>query len=147
MIEYSSFLIVPALISSILVILVSLLYKWTFKSKRKNIWIGITAFLFFYSLIVGGAALSDIKYQKYLHFFDLNKDGLFSGNEITFEQKAAESKLTNDVGRNFAVFTAVLFGGIMGIVAFFIAWLIDKYKRLTIEEKTKHNKRHSQSAG
>lgn len=139
MTEYSSFLTLPALISGVLLILIILLYKWTFKSKRKNLWIGFTVFFAFYSLIVGSAALTDIKYQKELDSFDLNKDGLFSGSEITTEQEAAMFRLTNDVGRNFTVFTGAFIGGIMGFIAFLIAWGFDKYKRLKIEEKTKHN--------
>lgn len=139
MTEYSSFLTGPALISGVLLIFIVLLYKWTYKSKRKNIWIGFSVFFAIYTLIVGGAALTDIKYQKELDSFDLNKDGIFSGNEKTPEQEAAMFRLTSDVGRNFSVFTGALIGGILGFIAFLIAWGFDKYKRLKIEEKTKHN--------
>ena len=136
MTEYSSFLTVPALISVFLLILIILLYKWTFKLKQKNLWIGFIVFFAFYSLIVGSAALTDIKYQKELDSFDLNKDGIFSGNERTPEQEAAMFRLTNDVGRNFTVFTGAFIGGIFGFIAFLISWGFDKYKRLRIEEKS-----------
>lgn len=139
MTEYSSFLTMPALISGVLLILIIVLYKWTFKSKRRNLWIGFTVTLAFYSFLVGSAALTDIKYQKELNTFDINKDGIFSGNEITPEQEAAMFRLTNDVGRNFTVFTGVFIGGIFGLFAYMVAWGFDKYKKLRIEEKTKHN--------
>ena len=140
MTEYSSFLSIPALISGVLLILIIVLYKWTFKSKRKNIWIGFAVFFAFYSFIVGSAALTDIKYKKELDSFDINKDGLFSGQEITPEQEAAMFRLTNDVGRNFTVFTGAFIGGIFGLFAYLITWGFDKFKRLKIEEKTIQNK-------
>lgn len=135
MTEYSSFLTMPALISGVLLLLIIVLYKRTFKSKRKSLWIGLSVFLVFYTLIVGSAALTDIKYQKQLDTYDLNQDGLFSENEITPEQEAAMFRLTNDVGRNFSIFTGALFSGILGLIAYGISVGIRKYNRLKIEEK------------
>ena len=135
MTEYSSFLTMPALISGVLLLLIIVLYKRTFKSKRKSLWIGLSVFLVFYTLIVGSAAQTDIKYQKQLDTYDLNQDGLFSGNEITPEQEAAMFRLTNDVGRNFSIFTGALFSGILGLIAYGISIGIRKYNRLKIEEK------------
>lgn len=135
MTEYSSFLTMPALISGVLLLLIIVLYKRTFKSKRKSLWIALSVFLVFYTLIVGSAALTDIKYQKQLNTYDLNQDGLFSGNEITPEQEAAMFRLTNDVGRNFSIFTGALFSGILGLIAYGISVGIRKYNRLKIEEK------------
>ena len=138
--EYSSFLTTPALISGGILILIILFYKWTFKSKRKKMWISFFVFFAFYCFIVGSASMTDIKYQKELYAFDLNNDGLFSGNEISLEQEVAMSRYINDTGRNFAVFTAGIVGAIFGLIAYLITWGFDKYKRLIIEEKTKHNK-------
>ena len=135
MTEYSSFLTMPALISGVLLLLIIVFYKRTFKSKIKSLWIGLSVFLVFYTLIVGSAALTDIKYQKQLDTYDLNQDGLFSGNEITPEQEAAMFRLTNDVGRNFSIFTGALFSGILGLIAYGISIGIRKYNRLKIEEK------------
>ena len=135
MTEYSSFLMIPALISGVLFLLTILLYKWTFKSKRKSLWIGLSVFLVCYTLIVGSAALIDIKYQKQLDTYDLNQDGLFSGNEITPEQEAVMFRLTNDAGRNFSIFTGAFFSGILGLIAYGISVGIRKYNRLKIEEK------------
>ena len=138
MTEFSSFLVMPAIISGVLFLIIILLYKWTFKSKHRNLWIGLTVFFAFYSLVVGSAALTDIKYQKELASYDLDKDGLFAASEITPNQEAAMFRLTNDLGRNLTVFSGAIFGGIMGFVAFLIAWGFDKYKRLKIEEETNH---------
>ena len=135
MTEYSSFLTMPTLISGALLLLIIVFYKRTFKSKRKSLWIGLSVFLVFYTLIVGSAALTDIKYQKQLDTYDLNQDGLFSENEITPEQEAAMFRLTSDVGRNFSILTGALFSGILGLIAYGISVRIRKYNRLKIEEK------------
>jgi len=123
MIEYPSFLIIPALISGMILLLIILLYKRTFKSERKNLWIGVAVFLVSYSLIVGSVALVDIHYQKELYKFDLNKDGVFSGNEITTEQEAAMFRVAYDLGRNLSVFTAAFLSGISGLFAYLISWV------------------------
>jgi hypothetical protein len=120
------------------------LYYTSGLSNQNGEIFGLTVFLAFYSFLVGSAALTDIRYQKELNTFDLNKDGLFSGNDITPEQEAAMFRLTNDVGRNFTVFTGVFFGGIFGLFAYLITWGFDKYKKLRIEEKTKHNTKYKQ---
>ena len=135
MTEYSSFLAMPALISGVLFFLIILLYRWTFKSKHRNLWIGLAVFFTFYSLVVGSATLTDIKYQRELASYDLDNDGLFAANEITPNQEVAMFRLTNDLGRNLTVFSGAIFGGIMGFVAFLIARGFDKYKKLKIEEE------------
>ena len=51
----------------------------------------------------------DIYYQWDLNRYDLDKDGLFGGEEITKEQEAAMQRLTSDVGRNFSFITGFIF--------------------------------------
>jgi len=69
--------------------------------KNKLFWASLTVFLVLYLFIVGSTTFDDIYYQWNLNRFDLNKDGMFGGVEITDEQNEAMRKLTNDTGRNF----------------------------------------------
>lgn len=103
-------LILPALISiwflGFLVIRRRRIY-----SKRK--WVFISSILFFsiYLFIVGGATFEDIYAKWNLNQYDLNKDGLFSGNELTADMREAMRRLTNDIGRNFSFLTGLIFSG------------------------------------
>ena len=51
------------------------------------------------------ATFDDIYYQWDLNRYDLDKDGMFSGEEITDQQNEAMRKLTSDTGRNFSFIT------------------------------------------
>lgn len=86
--------------------------------KRKLLWISILTFFLLYLFIVGSATYEDIYAQWNVMRFDLNKDGLFSGDEITTEQTEAMRLLINDVGRNFAFFTGIIFSGLIAIFVF-----------------------------
>ena len=61
-------------------------------NKAKWLWIGLIVFVSAYLFIVGGAAVADMYFQWNLNAFDLNKDGFFSDDEVTAEQKVAMSK-------------------------------------------------------
>jgi hypothetical protein len=65
----------------------------------------------------------DIYYQWDLNRYDLDKDGLFGGQEITDEQKAAMQRLTNDVGRNFSFITGFIFAGAIGTMIYLLGRL------------------------
>ncbi len=69
----------------------------------------MTVFLAAYLFVVGNATYNDIYYQWDLNRYDLDKDGIFGGQEITKEQEAAMQRLTNDVGRNFSFVTGFIF--------------------------------------
>jgi hypothetical protein len=66
-----------------------------------------------YLFIVGGATYSDISSKLTVQNFDLNGDGIFSGNEITTEQKAAMRNVNSDAGRNLSFITGLIFAGII----------------------------------
>lgn len=111
-------LIIPSIISIFILVIVFFKRKRLFKNKKlKWFWISLTFFFLFYLLIVGQATYSDIYAQWNLNKFDLNKDGFFSGKEITTEQKVAMRNLTSDTGRNLSFITGIIFSG---IIAFFI---------------------------
>lgn len=47
--------------------------------------------------------------QNNLDSFDLNKDGFFSGNEITDAQEKALESVSSDTGLTFAPITGILY--------------------------------------
>ena len=89
----------------------------------------MTVFLVLYSLIVGNATFDAFYYQWDLNRYDLDKDGLFGGTEITEEQNAAMAKLTNDTGRNFAFITGFIFALIISTAVYISGRIILKLKR------------------
>ena len=111
-------LIIPSLISILILGIIFLKRKKLFANgKWKWFWISTVVFFGIYLLVVGGATYSDLNAQLTLNEFDLNKDGFFSGEEITPEQEKAMRKLTSDTGRNFSSITGFIFSG---IIAFFV---------------------------
>ena len=131
-------LIIPAIILILILGILFIKRKSIFgNEKRKWFWISLTIFFLLYFFILGGATYSDIYAQWNLNKFDLNKDGFFSGNEITRDQKEAMRNLTNDTGRNFSFITGLIFSG---LIAFFV-YAISK---TTLFIKKKNNyKQHS----
>lgn len=81
--------------------------------KNKILWVSITTFLILYLFIVGTSAYDAIYYQLDLNQYDLDKDGMFGGKEITDAQNEAMKKLTNDTGRNFSLVTGFIFSFIV----------------------------------
>ena len=104
-------------------------------SRNKVLWISVTTFLVFYLLVVAGAAYDDLYCQWDLNRYDLNKDGIFSGQEITEKQKAAMQKLTNDVGRNFSFITGFIFAFIISSVVYVMGLLFTKFKKYNNENE------------
>ncbi len=69
-----------------------------------------------YVLLVGDAMIQQWVLDQRLSAFDLNRDGAFSGAEVTPEQKAAMRHATSDSGRVLAPFTgAILAVGYSGL--------------------------------
>ena len=127
-------LFIPALISLILFLLIIALWTKIFsRSKKKSVWVSIFFFLIIYTIIVGSATFEDIYCQWDLNKYDLNMDGVFSGNEINTNQQAALERLINDLGRNFTVFTGLIFSGVISLFVFIIGTGIEKYRKLKSE--------------
>ncbi|EPR73144.1 hypothetical protein ADIWIN_1925 [Winogradskyella psychrotolerans RS-3] len=114
-------LIIPALISILILGFIGYNKKRLFgASKWKWFWISLTTFLFLYVVLIGSAIYSGVSAELALQKFDLNKDGFFSGDEISLEQRAAMKKVTSDTGRNFIVITGLLFSGMIAVVVFVV---------------------------
>ena len=107
--------------------------------KNKILWISVTVFLVLYMLIVGSAAYEGIFYQWDLNHYDLDKDGMFSGVEITDEQNEAMRKLTSDTGRNFSFITGFIFAFIISAFTYIIGILFFRKKIIIRKGKTKTN--------
>ena len=82
-------------------------------------------FFAIYLLIVGGAAYSDIDAQWTMNKFDLNKDGFFSGDELTTVQEKAMRNLINDTGRNFSSIIGLFFSGIIALFVFICGYIME----------------------
>ena len=112
---------------------VLLFYRKKFFQKNKMLWISAIVFLILYLLVVASAIYDDIYYQWDLNRYDLNKDGIFNGQEITQEQKNAMQRLTNDIGRNFSFITGFIFALIISAMV----WVL--YPSCTYTKVKKEN--------
>ncbi|NMH26155.1 hypothetical protein [Flavobacterium solisilvae] len=91
--------------------------------------IALFSSLLTYIITVASTSYLNLKYQSELDAFDLNKDGLFSGNEINEEQQKAMRKVISDTGRNFAPFTGILISMIYYIILLLTLSLINKMSK------------------
>lgn len=98
-------------------------------SKNRILWISMTTFLILYLFIVGTATFDDIYYQWDLNRYDLDKDGMFGGAEITGAQKKAMNKLISDTGRNFSFITGFIFAFIISAFVYIIGRIFLKLKK------------------
>ena len=110
-------------------LLAILVYRKRLFTSNKLFWTSLTVFLVIYLLIVGGATYEDIYYQWDLNRYDLDKDGMFGGEEITTEQEEAMRKLTSDTGRNFSFITGFVFAAIISTVVYILGRLTLKLKK------------------
>ena len=123
-------LLIPTIISILILTILFIKRKRIFRiGKWKWFWISLTVFFAFYLFIVGGATYSDIYAQWNLNKFDLNKDGMFSGIEITPEQNEAMRNLTSDTGRNFSFITGIILSGIIALFVFGIGKITEYIKK------------------
>jgi hypothetical protein len=97
--------------------------------RNKLLWTSITIFFCLYLLIVGTATFNSILYQWDLNRYDLDKDGMFGGKELTNEQNEAMRKLTSDTGRNFSFITGFLFALVISTTIFICGLVIKQVKR------------------
>ena len=121
-------LAIPAIICVVGLVLILIYYKRLF-SKNKLFWTSLTVFLALYLFIVGSAIYDDIYYQWDLNRYDIDKDGMFGGEEIKPEQEEAMRKLTSDTGRNFSFITGFIFALVISIAVYFSGRVILKLRR------------------
>ena len=135
-INYPYHLIIPSIISIFSLIIFFYKRKKLFKNEKwKWFWVSLTVFFFLYLFIVAGATYSDIYAQWNLNKFDLNKDGFFSGKEITPEQKKAMKNLTSDTGRNLSFISGLIVSGIIALFTLIIGKVIEYLKLSKINKK------------
>jgi uncharacterized membrane protein YciS (DUF1049 family) len=115
-------------IFSLVCLVAILFYSKRLFSNNKLLWTSVTVFLVVYLLIVGSATFEDIYYQWDLNRYDLDKDGMFSGKEITAEQGKAMRKLTYDTGRNFSFITGFVFALIISTAIYISGRVLLKLK-------------------
>lgn len=117
-------LAVPSVLCLIGLILVLIWRRRLFTGGRRTVlWVSITIFLLIYLTIVGTCTYDDMYAQWELNQYDPDRDGFFSGEEITSQQAAAMQRLTNDVGRNFSFITAAIFAFGVSAVVFVVGRL------------------------
>jgi hypothetical protein len=121
-------LAIPTIISIIGLCIIAFYNKLTF-GKNKLLWTSVTVFFVLYLLIIGNAALRDIYYQWDLNRYDLDKNGMFGGKEITPEQSEAMQKLVSDTGRNFSFITGFIFAAIISTVVYTSVLIISELKK------------------
>jgi hypothetical protein len=121
-------LAIPTIIS-LLGLLTILFNRKKLFSKNRILWISITTFLILYLFIVGNSTFDDIYYQWDLNRYDLDKDGMFGGAEITDAQNEAMRKLTSDTGRNFSFITGFVFAFIISAFLYILGRIILKLKK------------------
>ena len=119
----------PTVICIVGLLTILLFRKRIFTTKRNKIfWISLIVFLSCYALFVGGATYIDMYYQWDLNRYDLDKDGFFGEQEVTREQQAAMQRLINDVGRNFLIFTGLIFSFVISVAIYFAGWILKRVK-------------------
>lgn len=128
-------LVIPSLVCLTGLIVILFKRKKLF-GRNKVVWISVTVFLVLYLLIVGGATYDDIHYQFEMNRLDLDKDGLFSQNEMTKEFNNVMSNVSNDTGRNFSFITGFFFALIISIVVYVLGRLL--FRKQTLRPKENH---------
>lgn len=91
-----------------------------FVNRFNNLFISAVAAFLVYIFILVNVVYINHKLSLELAAFDLNGDGLFSGEEITPAQEEVMSRVISDTGRIFAPFT----GAVFSFIYFIIVWLI-----------------------
>src|SRR4051812_24338786 len=94
--------VVTGVVSLVALIFLLSLRKRIIQGKNRPLYFSMLSFVCVYLLIVCYSAAIDVYYQWDLNRYDLDKDGIFSGAELTPQQKVAMAKLINDVGRNLS---------------------------------------------
>ena len=92
-------------------------------------WTSITIFLCLYLLIVGTATFDSIYYQWDLNRYDLDKDGMFGGKELTNEQNEAMRKLTSDTGINFSFIIGFIYAFVISTTVYICGLIAKRVRR------------------
>ena len=83
-------------------------------------WIYITGFIAIYATIVWLVFCSELILNMRLEEFDLNKDGVITGDEVTTDQKELMSRVAKDTARKLSIYTGFVYSLIITVVLFLI---------------------------
>ena len=122
-------LFLPVLLSFFFLLLLCYKRKSFLAKTNQSLFMATVFFFALYILIVGRALYLDIFLQWELNKFDTDKNGFFTGNEITEEQQLAMKKLVSDTGRNFSFIVGFVFSFIAAAILFLISFVLTKIKK------------------
>ncbi|MFH6987869.1 hypothetical protein ACHRVW_09000 [Flavobacterium collinsii] len=99
--------------------LIFLIYKReeVIYKTNKNLFIAFLIFFITYLIVVGSALFHNIFNEINLNKYDLNNDGIFSGEEITADQLKASEALIRDSAGSFSFVTGLIYAF---LVSFFL---------------------------
>lgn len=117
-------LIVVLIVLLLTPLAVCFLNRKLFSGKVRNVSISVISAVFVYVSILASVAHIEYSLDADLAAFDLSGDGVFSGNEINFEQERAMHRVTADTGRTFAPFTGAIFSVIYFLGVWFLLTII-----------------------
>lgn len=101
-------------------------------ARKRNILFALIQIIIFYFSLLIIVKIIDLQLEKELYSFDLNGDGIFSGDEITPEQEKAMRNYIGDAGRTLAPITGAVYSLLYFPIAigieFLIDWIVKKIK-------------------
>jgi len=88
----------------------------------------VTAVILYFSLSYTTNE-QQIAFEKEVVLLDTNKDGIYSDDEVTKEQKQVIDKMKNGTGGQIAPYTLIPFALFCGLFIFFTINAIENYKK------------------
>jgi hypothetical protein len=122
-------LIIPTVIGFILLVIIFFNRKKLF-AKNKILWLSLIIFIVVYSFIIGKAAYENIYFQWDLYHYDLNKDGIFAGQEVSKEQQDAMQALINHLGNGFSFIPGFAIAAVISVVVYALGSLQQTKRKL-----------------
>jgi len=123
-------LAIAVLIAVSIVLLLVHKRTYFYNHQKKVLWRYLLLLFSLYILIVGKNIFDDLYYQWDLSHYDLDRNGLFNGVEITAAQQKAMTKLVNDTSRNFSFITGFIFSVFFVVLLYLICFSLKSLKRL-----------------
>lgn len=117
-------LLLPMVLSIIISVLI-LIFRRTLFIQNKILWRGILLFFISYGTIVGWALCEDLFLSYEISQFK-NADGGIDYEMLSVQQKNYWDSYISDTGRNFSMFTGLIFSGLITIFYFLVS-ILKKY--------------------
>ena len=96
-----------------------------FKSKKI---IAVIIAVVIYFALTYATNEQQIAFEKEVVSLDINKDGIYSDDEVTKEQKQVIEKMQNGTAGQIAPYTLMIFAFFCGLLIFFTIRAIENYK-------------------